>query len=318
MANAMSRIELGENASFTGSGSIDQVQFTYTATRTATLAWTVEASATRTTTATGTIERAASASVTGTYRGSSPYALFTKTALSITNNNFALSEPIGSNGAISVSGNASSLAFHTFVPSGSCTGCTNATSQSPTWPTTEPATPSNTRSCPLAVLTDEYGRQSNVYGFLGTLDGKNGQPYRCTFRTDNPYFGHYPAIIYQTINIINPPLVIHIDSKVTLWFLRANVNTGGDPRNFTVQAVGGPTSGSGFEYGRFWDDGTKLTGVINAPSREVRVDTGIDVTGRMMVGSLTFSANSLKVTADSRVVDATIDWTSSSWHAVAP
>ncbi len=318
MANAMSRIELGENSSFTGSGTINDVSYTYTATKEATLSWTVEATASRSSSALGSISRGASASLTGAYAGDSPYALFTTKGMRISSNNHALSEPIGSNGAVSVSGNARGLAIHTFTPSGSCTGCTNQTTQSPTWPTPQPPDPTDYQNCPQATLTQTNGNRSRVYGFLGTVDGKNGKPFRCTFRTDNPYFGHWPTILYQTVNIINPPVIIHVDSKVTLWFLRANLNPGGDPRDLIVEAVGGPTSGGGYEYGRFFDDGTKMTGILDAPSREVTVDTAFDITGRATLGSLTFTNNSLRVSADARVVDATIEWTSSAWHSVAP
>ncbi len=318
MANAISRIELGDTASFSGSGTINGVSYTYAATKNATLKWAIQATATRSTPVSGSITRAATTTMTGTYAGKSPYALFASRSLQISNDNFALSEPIGSNGAVTVSGDARALAMHTFAPAGSCTGCTNQTTQSPAWPTPQPANPTTYQNCPTATLTDANGNRSQVYGFLGTVDGKNGNPFRCTFRTGNPYFGHYPTILYQTVNVINPPVIIHIDSKVTLWFLRADLNPGGDPRNFIVQAVDGPTSGGGFEYGRFFDDGTKMTGILNAPSRDVTVDTGVDVTGQMTVGSLTFKGTSLEVTADARVVDATINWKSSEWHAVNP
>ncbi len=317
MAHAMSRIELGETATFSGNGSIDDVGYTYRATKDADLQWSVTATATANTTMFGTLSRAAEATVTGTYRGDSPYALFTASGMSIASNNFSVSEPVGSNGGVTVSGDAQRLAIHTFTPSGSCSGCTNQTTRSPTWPTPEPPTPTTYQNCPLATLTESNGRRSTVYGLLGTLDGKNGVPFRCTFRTGNSVFGHYPAIIYETVKVRNPPVIIHVDSRVSLWFLRADLNPGGDPRDFIVEAVGGPTDAGGYEYGRFFDDGTTMTGVLNAPSRDVTVETGVNITGKMTVGSLTFSQQSLEVTADPRVVDAKIDWTASGWHAVA-
>ena len=317
ITHAASRIELGEPASFSGTGSIDEVDYRYEAVKNSTLNWTVSATATLASDTFGTISRASTATFTGTYAGDSPYALFTSAGMRLGSNNFSISEPIGSNGSVSVQGDATDLAIHTFAPSGSCVGCTNASQESPTWPTPEPETPTTYQNCPLATLTESNGRQSTVYGLLGTLDGKNGVPFRCTFNTGNSVFGHRPAIIYERITVRNPPVIIHVDSRVTVWFLRVEANIGGDPRDFIVEAVGGPTDAGGYEYGRFFEDGTEMVGILDAPSRDVTVDTGIDITGKMTVGSLSFSQQSLEVTADPRVVDARIEWTASDWHAVS-
>ncbi len=318
IAHASSRIELGEASSFTGTGSIDDVDYQYEATMNSTLNWTVSASATLVSDMFGTISRASTATLTGTYVGDSPYALFAASGLRIASDNFALSEPIGSNGSVSVQGDATDLRIHTFAPSGSCSGCTNQSPQSPTWPTPEPATPTDFQNCPTATLTESDGRVSTVYQFSGIVDGKNGIPFRCTFDSDNQVFGHYPTILYETITTTNPPVIIHVESGVNLWFIRTEANVGGDPREFVVEAVGEPTDADGYEYGRIYDDGIEMTGVLNAPSRDLTVDTGIDITGKMIVGSLDFSRQSLRVTADSRVVDSEIEWTASDWHSVSP
>lgn len=318
IAHASARIEQGERASFTGSSAVDDVRYTYRAERRNALDWTISVEATHESEVFGVSARSASARMVGRYDGDNPYALFTSTGLSISTDAVAVSEPIGSNGRVTVAGPAQDLIVHTFAPSGSCSGCRNAIDQSPAWPVIEPATPATSRACPHAILTESNGRQSRVYGFLGTLDGRNGVPFRCTRRDGNDVFGHYPTIIYQTINIVNPPVIIHVDATVTLWFLRANVNPGGDPRDFVVEAVGGPTDANGYEFGRFFEDGTTMTGILNAPSRQVRVETGVNITGAMTVGSLEATANSLEVTADPRVVDNMIDWTISDWRTIQP
>lgn len=315
MAEATARVELGESASFTGAGTLDNVRYQYTATKETTSRWTVyaDATATRGTTSAAT---AVTATVVGANGGRDPYALFVVDSMDLNSDNVAISEPIGTNGKVKVKKSTADHLIHLYEPNASCDGCNRTETRSPTYPIVQPATPSPSRSCPLATLTQSDGTRSTVYGFLGTVDGRSGVPYRCTFDDRNDPLGHRPAIIYQTITIKNPPLIIHVDQDVTVWFLRANVNPGGKAGDFIVQAVGGPSKRGKYEYGQLWDDGLGMVGVLDAPMRSLDVNS-VDLRGRMTIGNLDVKKGTFSVIADPSVVDSTVTWTIQDWQRVA-
>ncbi len=314
MAEATARIELGESGSFTGAGTLNNVRYQYTTTKETPYRWTVYADATAAR-GTNSAATAVTATIVGTSGGTDPYALFVVDAMDLNSDNVAISEPIGTNGRVKVKKSQADILIHLYEPDGSCNGCTRTETRSPAYPIVQPTTPSPARSCPLATLTQSNGVRSTVYGFLGTVDGQNGVPYRCRFDDRNDPLGHRPAIIYQTITIRNPPLIIHVDEDVTLWFLRANVNPGGKASDFIVEAVGGPSRRGKYEYGQLWDDGLGMVGVLDAPMREIDVNS-VDLTGRMTIGNLDIKKGSFSVIADPSVVDSRITWTIQDWQRV--
>jgi hypothetical protein len=276
----------------TGSSTLGEGTFSYTASRVVRNLWTVRV--------TGTVNGVGHAIEATVARPAKYlYALFTQQSLDLNGNGAANISSydsttgftdtgnaiIGSNREISITGGGGGDAQHYYTPDGSCSNCDNPVQQEGPKALEEPQEPTSGQSCPTGG------------SFPSTIDGLSGNPFIC-----------YEDISFPSgnVTIINPPAIIYVAPNYSVTITGSNINSTGAGKDFRIlkAGTGALTLGSGANVGH-------MVGVLYAPSTDLVVPGG-----QMFIdGSLTL--NRLTINGDPNFVmgydDSILDITSGEW-----
>ena len=256
LAEALFKIDQVQGVSFDNLGSpgvIGGGQYTYKATKVDELTWTIKAKG-----VVNNVPHAIQATVVRevTY----PYAVFTQQTYDVNGNNSnniysynSLTGAqntgkayVGSNHAIEVNGGGTAGdAQHYYTPNGACVGCVNPIQKQGPRAIPDPVAPTTYQSCPAGGV------------FTGTINGGNGTTYLCN--TNVTFSG--------SVNVSNGPVLVYVGPGYTIDMDDATINrgTGAHAKNFRILKAG---------TGEISADKAEITGVIYAPSADIRVNGG--------------------------------------------
>lgn len=218
LAEAISRLEHGDTPPFTGNGTIPGGTFRYDVTVENVTEATIYAEST-----VGDAQRAVHGELEGTLNQG--YTIFATGKILSRNHQGAITGRVGTNGEFQVQGNMIGDQQEVFTPDGNCSNCPNLIRSVGPAEYPEPEFPTGpTQAC------------ESYKWFRGTVDGKNGTPFVCRGT------GYGYVIFYQHIEIINPPLVVYLDTGRNLYIYATDINEGGPASNFQVYAKTNPAS----------------------------------------------------------------------------
>lgn len=270
---AFARIDAGETAAFSDSGSVDGTDFEYSASPRTAQSWDVVAEAT-------SIDLTRALAAVISREPQHAHSLFVVGDSTFDRNTGRITGRVGTNGTMSVTGPSPGSQQDLYRPDGTCRGCANATTldgpravapiEAPTGPT---------QSCPADGT------------FAGVVDGLSGVAVVCDDRSVDVEF-------VGDVTVVNPPLIVHVGADVPLVLDTARINRSGQAADFRLFVDGAKTDA----VADIRATDTRLDGLLYAPGRSIRSDD-LDV-----VGSLTVDA--LNVPRRGRVVisaDATLD-----------
>lgn len=254
---AFARIDAGETARFSGSGSVDGTDFEYTASPRSAASWDIAAEATST-----DFTRALAAVISREPQHA--HSLFVVGDSSFDRNTGRITGRVGTNGAMTVTGPSPGSQQELYRPDGSCRGCTNATTldgpraidpvEAPVGPT-QPCPPDGT--------------------FTGVVDGRSGVAVVCDDpATDVEFVGD--------VTIVNPPLIVYVGSEVPLVLDTARINRPGPAADFQLFVDGVNTDA----VSDISATDTRLDGLVHAPGRSIRTDD-LEVVGSLTLDELT-------------------------------
>lgn len=220
------------------------------------------------------------------------YTLAVDESARISNTTGTISGRVVTNGTISASGPIVGDVVDLYGPRASCTGCAPGTRFDETIDLPFPTSPTGTtRRCPT------NGR------FLGVLDGQGGTPYVC--RRSDLWTSRVRFV--GTVEVVNPPLVVHIQTGLDVDFLNASVNAAGATEDFQLIGEG--------DDNYWWFDSwnSKVNGVLYAPGRDSWLSSS-SITGQLTVGVLYIaSPNDVWIAPSADLLGAT----SSGWSVTA-
>ncbi|MCP5033506.1 MAG: hypothetical protein GY939_17035, partial [Actinomycetia bacterium] len=246
------------------------------------------------------IEREATAAAT------THLALFADQLLRLhSGNSGTIDGGLGSNGQVTLGGTATTEPVTLYQPDGACTDCSQVVTADGPRSDSNPVIPtSGTQDCPKEIKFDK------------TVDGKNGQPYLC--------FSGEKFEVPETLQVINPPVIIHIGSSIEIDMENSEVNTGGSAADFLL-LVHKPTS---WNPARLTLKDATFNGLLYAPGRLFRAKNfegnGVFVFGEFLQGR----SGTIDITYDSAldgILDGDADtgggdstWGITDWQKVAP
>jgi len=243
VAEVLARLEAGERGDFGGDGQAGEGKFGYKVEQIAETEFFVRSEGYF-----GERVRAVEVTISGGGTTSPAYTMFINHKAGITDNRGSITGTVGTNGPIYVRGNPPGDSVDLYGRDAECDGCRVENKFEDQLDMPDPELPTGkTQDCP------SDGR------FIGTINGEGGIPYVCTpsnVRSNEVRF-------VRTIDVINPPLIIHVTEGLDVRFNNASVNTDGEPTDFQVYA-----EGDNSVY--WWFDlyNSKVHGVLYAPNRD--------------------------------------------------
>jgi hypothetical protein len=256
LAEALFKLDQVQGVSFDNlgaPGTLGAGQYTYKATKVDELTWTIKAK--------GVVNKVPHAIQATVVRDVTyPYAIFTQQKYDVNGNNSSNiysynsatgaqntgNALVGSNRAIELNGGGTAGdAQHYFTPDGACVGCANGIQKKGPRTVADPAAPTTYQACPAGGV------------FSGTINGGGGLTYLCN--TNVTFSG--------TVNVTNTPVIIYVGPGYTITMDDATINRGSDAhaKDFRILKAG---------TGDISAEKTAITGVIYAPSADIRVNGG--------------------------------------------
>lgn len=268
VAEAIALLDSGARGDFTGSGSLVDGTYSFTATELTSTTYLIAAEG-----RVGESARAVEATVGG--EAVEEYTLLIDTVGRFNTNRWPIGGLTATNGPLNARNSTSpGDQVDLFGPRARCTGCAATTTFPDVRDIPPPVVPAVGRRCPSNGV------------FSGVIDGRDGVPFVCSRAN---VFTSW-VTFRNNITITNPPLVVYIRIGRDVRFTSARVNVGGDPSDFQLFAEGNNdywwmdawnSEISGLLYGPgrdSWMGNVELTGSLAAGEYEVRPGRNMRIT----------------------------------------
>lgn len=256
VAEALAHIEQGATSDFAGSVSTPSVAVTYEAIATGDGTWQIYSEG-----AAGDATQARRVTIGGSF---APFGLFAgRTIDLLPDNNGSITGGIGSSGSVSLGGTSVSEPVVLYQPGGTCADCPSVVTGDTTPEFLDPVVPAEvTQPCPPG---NEFG---------SWIDGRGGEPFLCFDQL-------WDVDFRDTVEIINPPAIIHVGADVEIEMEDARINLGGSTTDFQLLVH----RTNELDPAQLDLEQSEVNGLIYAPGRRAETD-GFVGNGAFIFGEL--------------------------------